>query len=94
MCTTMAKRAGTTVKVSISIDKADLAILRKRADKAFDGNVSAAVAELVAIAREQQGRQAVLDWLAEVHPPSTKAELDAIRAEWAVPRPRRRTKAA
>ena len=82
------------MKVSISIDEADLALLKKRADKAFEGNVSAAVTEMIGLARELQGRQALLDWLGEFHAEPTKAELDAIRAEWAGARPRRRTRAA
>lgn len=90
----MTKRAGRTVKVSISIDEADLALLKKRADKAFDGNVSAAVAESIAIARELQGRRALADWLGEGRREPTKADLDDIRAEWVSPRPRKRTRAA
>ena len=90
-CTTMAKRAGRTVKLSISIDQRDLALLKKRAKKVSGGNISAAITEMIHIAREWEGREALATWLGEGREePSTKT-MDEVRAEW---RGKRRTKAA
>src|SRR5262245_24084029 len=43
--TMVQKRAGKTVKVSVSLDKDDLAALKKRARESHRGNLSAAFAE-------------------------------------------------
>ena len=59
----MAKRAGVTEKISVSVDRADLAILRKRAKRLHGGNVSAVIAEIIARAKEQEGIAELLDWL-------------------------------
>lgn len=59
----MAKRAGVTEKISVSVDRADLAILRKRAKRLHGGNVSAVIAEIIARAKEQEGLADLLDWL-------------------------------
>jgi hypothetical protein len=42
------KRAGTTKKISISLQSSDLVSLRKRAKRLYGGNVSAVIAELAA----------------------------------------------
>lgn len=57
----MAKRAGRTVKVSVSLDRDDLAALRRRADESFDGNLSAAFAEAARWIRQQEARRAFLE---------------------------------
>lgn len=87
-------RAGTTEKVSISIDRSELAAMRKRARRLYGGNLSAVVAEGLRRVREEEGREALLDWLGEAAQ-ATPSELDAIRSEWrsAVPRRRARRKA-
>ncbi len=91
----MAKRAGRTVKLSISLDERDLVLLRKRADKVSGGNVSAAIADLIHAAREWEGRRALAAWLEEPHGEPTAEEIEAIRAEWRGTKPgKRRTKAA
>lgn len=59
----MAKRAGRTERISVSVDRADLAILRKRAKRLHGGNVSAVIAEIIARAKEQEGLADLLDWL-------------------------------
>jgi hypothetical protein len=93
----MAKRATRSAKISVSMDRADLALLRKRARRLYAGNVSAVIAEGVRHIREQEGREALVAWLGDVGD-ATAEERDAIRAEWkgdaAKPSRRRRTHAA
>jgi hypothetical protein len=59
----MSSRAGITEKISVSVDRADLSILRKRANRLHGGNVSAVIAEIIARAKEQEGLAELLDWL-------------------------------
>jgi hypothetical protein len=59
----MAKRAGVTEKISISIHRDDLAILKKRAKRLHNGNLSAVIAEIIARAKEQEGLANLLAWL-------------------------------
>jgi hypothetical protein len=76
----MAKRAGITEKISVSVDRGDLVILRKRAKRLHGGNVSAVIAEIIARAKEQEGLAELLDWLGG--PASmTKSEADEIDRE-------------
>jgi hypothetical protein len=74
----MAKRAGVTEKISVSVDRADLAILRKRAERLHGGNVSAVIAEIIARAKEQEGLAELLDWLGGPAPMTAEeaAEID------------------
>ena len=44
----MTKRAGVTSKVSLSVNREDLAVLKKPAKRLHGGNVSAVFAELIA----------------------------------------------
>jgi hypothetical protein len=91
----MPKRAGRTVKLSISIDRQDLEILRKRANRVSGGNVSAAIAEAIHIAKEWEGRKALLTWLGEGREEPSRETMESIRAEWRGARGnKRRTKAA
>jgi len=91
----MAKRAGRTVKVSISIDERDFELLKKRAKLVSGGNVSAAITEMLHIAREWEGREALAGWLGENHEEPTAEAMSAVRAEWrGARRSYRRTKAA
>jgi hypothetical protein len=75
-----AHRAGTTEKISISIDVADLAVLRRRARKLYRGNLSAAVGEGVLHIREQEGREGLVRWLGKAGE-ATDAERARLRAE-------------
>jgi hypothetical protein len=84
----MVKRAGSTVKLSISLDQRDLELLQKRAKRLSGGNVSAAVTDMIHIAREWEGREALAAWLGEGRDEPSKKTMAAIRAEWA-PVPRR-----
>lgn len=92
----MAKRPGQTVKLSISLDPSDVALLKKRAKRVSGGNISAAIADTIRIAREVEGREALAAWLGEGREEPSAATMDAVRAEWAAgaKRSRRRTKAA
>ena len=90
----MAKRAGQTVKLSISLDSEHHALLEKRAKRLPGGNVSAAIAEALDLAAEWDGRRALAEWLGAPHREPTRDELDAVRAEWKGGNRKRRTRAA
>jgi hypothetical protein len=78
----MAKRAGRTVKLSISIDKHDFALLNARAKKVSGGNVSAAISQMIHAAREWEGREALAAWLGAEHEEPSPETMDEIRSEW------------
>ena len=78
----MVKRAGRTVKLSISIDKSDFELLNKRAKKVSGGNVSAAITQMIHAAREWEGREALATWLGEGREEPSSEAMKAIRAEW------------
>jgi hypothetical protein len=86
-------RAGTTDKVSVSIDRADLAVLRKRARRLYRGNLSAVVAEGIRRIREEEGREALVAWLGDAGEASTE-ERNLLRAEWKDETRPRRTRRA
>ncbi len=90
----MTKRPGRTVKLSISLDKQDVALLAARAKRIAGGNLSAAVADMIRVAREWEGRVALADWLGEGREEPSAEVRDAIRAEWRGGRRRRRSSAA
>ncbi len=56
-------RAGNTVKVSVSLDKSDLAVLQKYAKGAHRGNLSAAFSEAAKWIRQRQARQRLIEEL-------------------------------
>jgi hypothetical protein len=80
----MAKRAGRTEKISISVDHDDLAILRKRAKRLHGGNLSAVIADAARLIEEEEGRQALLDWLGDAAR-LTDEDRARIDAEWRGP---------
>ncbi len=91
----MAKRAGRTVKLSISLDERDLELLKRRAKQVSGGNVSAAISEMIHIAREWEGRENLARWLGEGREEPNAEEMKAIRADWrGARRGKRRTSAA
>jgi hypothetical protein len=57
------KRAGKTVKLSVSLDAAEVDALRSHAREAFDGNVSAALADALRWARQRRARARLIDEL-------------------------------
>jgi hypothetical protein len=91
MATFRAVRAGRTDKISVSLDRKDLAAIRARARRLYGGNLSAVVAEGIRRVREEEGREALVAWLGEAGQ-ATPEERDAIRAEWGVVEKRRRAK--
>jgi hypothetical protein len=88
----MTKRAGQTVKLSISLAPEDVELLEKRAKRVTGGNVSAAVADVIRIAREWEGREQLAAWLGEGRAEPSAEIMDAIRAEWRGARRTRRTR--
>jgi hypothetical protein len=91
MTTSRASRAGRTDKISVSLDRKDLAAIRARARRLYGGNLSAVVAEGIRRVREEEGREALVAWLGEAGQ-ATVEERDAIRAEWSLPERRHRAK--
>jgi hypothetical protein len=89
-------RSGKTVKVSISIDKADLAVLRRRARESYRGNLSAAFSEAARLIRQRVARTRLIDMLGG--PTLTASDARAIDAEQAKhpeePKKARRARAA
>lgn len=78
---TVSKRAGRTKKISVSLDPADLATIRRRAQRLHDGNLSAALADGIDRLREEEGREALVAWLGDAAK-TTPEQREAIRAEW------------
>jgi hypothetical protein len=56
-------RAGNTVKVSVSLDRDDLAVLKRRARQSYRGNLSAAFAEAARLIRQREARGRLIDLL-------------------------------
>ncbi len=56
-------RPGKTVKVSISIDRADLAVLRRRARESYRGYLAAALSEAARLIRQRAARTQLIDML-------------------------------
>ena len=61
----MAKRAGVTEKVSLSVNREDLALLKKRAKRLHGGNVSAVFAELIAEIKRREAFERAVAWYGE-----------------------------
>ncbi len=57
------QRSGKTVKVSVSLDRVDLATLERVAKERHHGNLSAAFAEAARLIRQRAARQRLLDML-------------------------------
>jgi len=92
----MPSRPGRTVKLSISLDRRDVELLQKRAKHVSGGNISAAITDMIHIAREWEGREALAAWLGEGREEPSAEAMDAVRAEWhgSPKRAKRRTRAA
>lgn len=91
------KRAGRTVKVSVSLDKGDLAVLKKVAREGYEGNLSAALAEAARLLKQREAGRRLIDALGGST--LTPEALAAIEAEQAggpryEPKKPRRKKAA
>jgi len=83
------ERSGRTDKISVSLERADLKALRRRARKLYGGNLSAVIAEGVQRIREEEDREALVDWLGDAGRASAE-QRGRVRAEWAGERARRR----
>jgi hypothetical protein len=70
-------------KISVTIGDSDLAWLRKRAQRAHGGNLSAAMAEAARLLRKQEALRAFLDQAAV--PRLSAPELAEIQEEWRRP---------
>jgi hypothetical protein len=91
------KRAGRTVKVSVSLEKEDLAALKRRARESYGGNLSAAFADAARWIRQREARVRLVEMLGGSA--LTAASAAAIDAEQdgsahGQPTKRRRTRAA
>jgi hypothetical protein len=73
------RRAGRTVKVSVSLDQKDLATLKLHARTACNGNLSAAVSDAARLLRQRYARDRVIAMLGGSS--LTGADVEAIRAE-------------
>lgn len=87
--TVTAGRSGDTEKVSVSITRADLRVLRRRARRLYRGNLSAVIAEAALRMREEEGRESVVNWLGDAGRAAPE-ESASIRAEWQVEVPPRK----
>lgn len=85
-------RSALTEKVSVSLKKEDLKVLRKRAKRLYGGNLSALLSDFAKLAKYEEGADRLIDWLTENYTPGPEA-LMAVEAEWRAPaRPARTTK--
>jgi hypothetical protein len=73
------KRAGKTVKVSVSLDRDDLAVLKRLAKASHHGNISAAFADAARWLRQREARRRLVDKLGG--PKLTREAAAAIDAE-------------
>jgi hypothetical protein len=72
------RRAGKTVKVSVSLDSEDLAALKKEALRSYGGNLSAAFAEAARLIRQRAARRRLIDDLGgPTLTPESAAAIDA-----------------
>lgn len=91
----MPARAGVTRKVSLSVRKEDLALLKGRAKRLHAGNVSAVFADLIAELRRREAWERAVAWYGRPLEPSDdeRAEIDR-ELYGTARRPRRRTSVA
>ncbi len=92
------KRAGGTVKVSVSLDADDVAVLRRLARESYGGNLSAAFSEAARWIRQREARRRLVDMLGgPMLTPDMAAAIDAEQAAGPSParlKASRRTSAA
>lgn len=84
------KRRGDTETFSVSVSSETRARLRKAADRAYGGNVSALI-EAIAVEADRQG---ALDWLLSRGPGIEEKKFEAFMNEMAGPRRKRAGTAA
>ena len=91
------RRAGSTIKVSVSLDKADVAALKRKARESYGGNLSAAFSEAARWIRQQEARKRVIHVLGgPLLTPESAAAIDTEQAGGPryEPKKARRTRAA
>jgi hypothetical protein len=72
------QRSGRTVKVSVSLDKADLASLKLVAKRLHQGNLSAVFADAARLIRQREARRQLIDALGgPILTPKLSAAIDA-----------------
>lgn len=87
------RRAGKTVKVSVSLEKDELAVLQKHAKAIYGGNLSAAFADAARWLRQREARRLLIEKLGgPALTPESAAAIDAEQAG-APPRGRKRARA-
>lgn len=69
-----------TSKISVSLNKSDLASLQKRAKRLYAGNVSAVIAEFASDAARLEAMHELVGWLGG--PVLTEKDREAIDGEW------------
>ena len=75
------KRAGKTIKVSVSLDREDVAVLKRRARESHGGNLSAAFGEAARWLRQREARRRLIDELGGPSlTPEAAAAIDAEQA--------------
>ncbi len=92
----MAKRAGTTRKVSLSVDESDYFLIKNRAERLHEGNVSAVFAEMIAQIKREEGWAKMLAWYGKPVEltPEERDEIDAQILGRPVRKARRKSRAA
>ena len=92
----MTKRAGVTRKVSLSVNREDLAVLKRRAKRLHGGNVSAVFADLIAELRRREAWDRAVAWYGEPLDlaPREQAAIDRELSGGATPRASRRRRAS
>jgi hypothetical protein len=88
------KRAGRTRSISVSLDEATYAALKKRAARLHGGNLSAVIIEMGASAKRLEAMASFAAWAGFA--PLTDEEREEVEREWRAQSPakRRRRKAA
>jgi hypothetical protein len=88
----MARRAGVTRKVSLSVNREDLAMLKNRAKRLHGGNVSAVFADLIAEIRRREAWDRAVAWYGEplVMTDAEKSAIDRELLSTGGKRPRKR----
>ncbi len=75
------KRAGRTVKVSVSLDAVEVAGLKRLARESYGGNLSAAFGEAARWIRQREARRQLVDMLGgPTLTPDVAAAIDAEQA--------------
>jgi hypothetical protein len=77
----MKKRPGGTTHLSISLPAREAAILRRRAKRVYDGNVSRVVSDAVRYISYEEGRDALIASFGKRGKP-TRAEAAQLDAAW------------